>query len=67
MKSYARDLRYVGLRLWRVRTITALAVITLALAIGINAGAFSLVNALLWRTLPVQAPEELVAISLVGG
>src|SRR5687767_13090847 len=52
VKRELQRLRYAGRRLWSLRTITALAVVTLAPAIGINAGAFSLVNAMLWRTLP---------------
>src|ERR1700746_817022 len=39
---------------------TAVAIITIALAIGANTAVFSLVNALLIRPLPYRAPEKLV-------
>ena len=57
-----QDLKY-GLRvLVRERGFSAVAIITLTLAIGGNAAIFSLVNALLLKPLPVTAPEQLVKI-----
>ena len=57
-----QDLKY-GLRvLVRERGFSAVAIITLTLAIGGNAAIFSLVNALLLKPLPVSAPEQLVKI-----
>lgn len=40
-----------------------LVVITLALAIGSNAAVFTLIDQLLLRTLPVEQPESLVALT----
>jgi putative ABC transport system permease protein len=41
---------------------TLVSLITLALGIGVNTGMFSLVNALLYRSAPFPAPEQLVRI-----
>src|SRR3954467_15908397 len=41
---------------------TAVAIITIALAIGANTAVYSLVNALLIRPLPYKAPNELVLL-----
>jgi putative ABC transport system permease protein len=42
--------------------VTAVAVISLALGIGANTALFSLLNSLMLKSLPVQAPEQLVVI-----
>lgn len=50
-----------GLRLCRKnKIVTAAAVVSLSLAIGACAAAFSLINALILRPLPVNDPERLV-------
>jgi|SRR5579862_3536811 len=46
--------RFVILQLWKNRGITALAALTLALGVGINAAIFSLMNAVLLARLPVS-------------
>jgi len=47
----------------RAPIFTVVTVLILALGIGANTTIFSLINALLLRTLPVQDPQELVAVS----
>src|SRR5215471_7572368 len=55
-----QDLRY-GLRtLRRSPVFTAVALVTLTLAIGANSAIFSLVDPLILRSLPVREPERLV-------
>jgi predicted permease len=57
-----RDLRYAS-RVWRRRSlVTALALTALALGIGATTGVFSVLNALLLRSLPFFEPDRLVEI-----
>lgn len=57
-----RDSRH-ALRLWAKRPWhIGFAVVALGVAIGANTGVFSVVNALLLRSLPFRAPAELAAL-----
>jgi len=54
-----------GIRALRATpVVAAVAILSLALGIGANTAIFSLVNALMLRSLPVQAPERLVQMTL---
>lgn len=56
------DLRYALRQLSGNRGFTAVALLTLALGIGINTTTFSLVNAIMYRMPPYPAPSRLAVI-----
>jgi putative ABC transport system permease protein len=60
--SFMSDLRYALRRMRRSPGFTAVAIVVLALGIGVNTALFSIVNALFFKPLPVGAPEELVYV-----
>jgi predicted permease len=66
LNDLARDLRY-GLRaLRRTPLFASVAVLTLALGIGANTAIFSIADAVLFRTLPVSHPRDLVVLRQRG-
>lgn len=62
--SFWQDLRFGARLLFKNRTFSIVAILTLALGTGANAAIFQLVNAVRMRTLPVERPEELVSIGI---
>ena len=60
------DLRYGVRQLGRAPAFTFVATLTLALAIGANAAIFSLVDAVLIKTLPIREPQQLRQLSWVA-
>src|SRR5437764_630841 len=61
-----QDLRYATRLLRRTPLFTAAAVLILAFGIGSNLATFSLIDALMLRSIPVAHPEELIKIDLAG-
>jgi macrolide transport system ATP-binding/permease protein len=62
LEQMGRDARYGLRQLKKTPGFTATAVFTLALGIGANAAIFTLVNAVMMKSLPVSDPETLVRI-----
>ncbi|MGH9480203.1 MAG: ABC transporter permease, partial [Terriglobales bacterium] len=67
LESCWLDLRHAARMLRRAPGFTALVVLSLAIGIGANAAIFSLINAVLLRTLPVAHPEQIFLVSETNG
>src|SRR5689334_8579411 len=65
LEDLIQDLRYGMRTLRRAPIFTAVATATLTLAIGANTAAFSLVDPLLFRDLPVRDPASLVQFTFL--
>jgi len=65
MRTMVQDLMYGLRQLGKNPGFTAVAVITLALGISVNATMFSLVSAFLLRRPPVHEPDRVVVISAI--
>ena len=62
IENFIRDFRYALRMLARSPGFTAVAVIMIALGIGVNAGIFTILNAAAFRPLPVANSGQLVSI-----
>jgi hypothetical protein len=62
LETLIQDLKYGLRQLRKTPVLTSVAVLSLALGIGANTAIFSLLNAVLLRSLPVAHPEELSLI-----
>jgi predicted permease len=62
LESVWADLRFAARQLWRNPGFTLTVILTLALSIGANTAIFSLVNALMLKSLPYSHPERIGTI-----
>jgi predicted permease len=63
LETIVQDLRYGLRQLRRNPGFTAVAVLTLALGIGANTAIFSLIDAVMLKSLPVKNPEQLTLLN----
>ena len=56
-----QDLRYALRQFRKSPGFTAVAIVSLAVGIGANTAIFSLINALMLKSLPVREPEKLLS------
>src|SRR5712691_3288877 len=67
MNSFWQDLRYGIRMLLKSKGFSLVSVLSLALGIGANTALFSVVDAVLLKTLPVPEPERLVLFEWQAG
>lgn len=65
VEDFLRDARFGIRTLGRSPGFVATAVVAIGIGIGVNAGFFTLVDALLWQPIPVARPERIVRLLTV--
>jgi predicted permease len=63
LEPFARDLRYAFRMLRKTPGFTLIALVTLAMGIGVNTAVFTVVNGLLLKPLPFPDPGRLVTVA----
>src|SRR5438105_8564297 len=62
LDNLAQDFRFAARTLSKAPAFTAIAALSIALGIGANTAIFSLIDAVMWRMLPVKDPAGLWVI-----
>jgi predicted permease len=65
LEDFLRDARFGIRTLGRSPGFVAIAVVAIGIGIGVNAGFFTLVDALVWQPIPVAHPERMVRLMTV--
>ena len=63
LRTAVRDASYGCRILWRAPSYAAVVILTIALGIGVNVAIFSVIHAVLWRSLPYPDASRIVAIA----
>lgn len=63
MEMLWRDLKHAFRVLWKSPAVTGVAILSLGLGVGANTAIFSLMSTLMFRTLPIEDPKNLVRMS----
>lgn len=66
LEDFASDLRYGMRGLRKSPGFAAVVIVTLALGIGANVAVFSLIDAVMLRSLPVEDPDQLLTLVKMG-
>ena len=66
-ETLLKDIRYALRWMRRSPGFSAVAILSLGLGVGVNTAMFSLVDAMLFRPLPVESPDTLVDVFTTGG
>jgi len=66
MENVVQDARFAFRSLLKRPGFAFIGIVSLAFGIGANTAIFSLVNTVLLRSIPVDRPEQIVAVSLRG-
>ena len=66
LNTFLQDIRYGVRMLLKQKSMTAIALLSLALGIGANTALFSIIDAMLLKMLPVHQPERLVLFRSVA-
>jgi putative ABC transport system permease protein len=62
METFFKDVRYGFRMLWKSPGFTAVAVVTLALGIGANTAMFSVINSVLFHSVPFRDPSRVMIV-----
>ncbi len=62
LENTTQDIRFAARTLSKAPGFTAVAVLSMTLGIGANTAIFSLIDAVMWRMLPVKDPEHLLLL-----